>query len=150
MVSSGLRFLLYFAYGSLLKGICGDLNNNFVEKVEKYLDGDTSLEKEIFEEIYEELPHAIPKLHEMARQKKIEPFSLENVRQYIFEVHGCEVMPSCAVISGVVKKIEPVKKEIIVDGHKEEIVVKYLPSLENTLNIGEKVYFHQGWLVPKL
>jgi hypothetical protein len=149
MKSNGLKVLLYFAYGSLIKGICGDINNNFVEKAGRYLDGDHSLEGEILEEIYEELPHAIPRLYEMARRNKIEPFDLKNVQQYIFEVHGCEVMPSCAVISGVVKEIDPVKKEVTIYSDDREVVVRYLPSLEATFNVGEKIYFHQGWLIPK-
>jgi hypothetical protein len=150
MKNSGLRALLYFAYGSLIKGICGDINSSFVKKAEKYLAGDDLLKEEILEEIYEELPHAIPKLREMAQRNKTEPFGLENVRQYILKVHSCEVMPSCAVISGLVKEIKPEKGEVIVDGDGKEIVVKYLPSLKGTFNVGEKVLFHQGWMLPKL
>lgn len=150
MENSGLKALLYFAYGSLLKGICGDLNKGFVEKVEQYLDGDNSLEKEIMEEVYEELPHAVPKLHEMAHQNKTEPFGLENVQQYIFEVHDCEVMPSCAVNSGLAEEIRPERKEITVLSNGKKVVVKYLSSLEGSFNVGEEIYFHQGWLLPKV
>ena len=149
MKNNGLKILLYFAYGPLLKGVCGDPNDGFVQKVGKYLDGDDSLEKEILVEIYEELIDAIPNLVELARHSGDDIFALENVRKYVFEVHSRGVMSSCAVMAGKAEKIDREKREIAVLSGGKEVMVKYLPSLEGSMKVGEEVYFHHGWIVPK-
>jgi hypothetical protein len=150
MEYEGLKNLLYFAYGSLTKGVCSDSGNvGFPEKVRAYLEGDDSLEKEIIEEIYEELPHAIPELYELAEKKKTEPFSLENVSKYIFEVHNCEVMPACKVMGGKVLSINKKNKKLEVERDGKIFQVNYLSSLESSFKVGGTVYFHHGWAIKR-
>jgi len=145
----GLKNLMYFAYGSLLKGVCSDLNTNFTEKVESYLEGGESLEEEIIKEMYEELPHAIQELHELSVRKKTEPFSLENVNEYIFKVHNSGVRLECWVMSGAVKSIDQEKRILEVSRNGENFQIQYLPSLEESFKLGNKVHFHHGWLIKK-
>ncbi|MFA6047974.1 MAG: hypothetical protein WCV59_03385 [Parcubacteria group bacterium] len=150
MDNSGLKLLLYFGYGAMLKGLCSDgVNEDFHQKALKYFDGDSSLENDIADDVYVEFPHATRRLIEMSREKNIDRFSGENVHSYVYEIHGREVLPSCAVLSGRVKNVFSDKKIVEIERDKEIFEINYLLSLESTFSIGDEVYFHQGWLIPK-
>ena len=146
MKNNGFKKLLYFAYGSLLKGVCSNLNSNFTEKVGLYLEGDESLEAEIMEEVYEELPHAILNLREMSRENT---FNSENVDEYIFKKHNREVKPECWVIGGIVKSIDQEKRILEVSKNGENFQIQYLSSLEGTFELGGDIFYHHGWLIKK-
>ena len=147
----GFKTLLHFAYGPLLKGLCSDnCDPAFVKKVKLYLEGDYSLKDSIIDEIYEELPRAVPRLHQIAKAAGNEEdlFSKEIVNEYVFKVHSLEVMSFCAVKSGAVKSINKKKRTLEIVKNGKTSKVEYLPCLEGSFKVGDEVYFHHGWLIP--
>jgi hypothetical protein len=146
----GLKTLLYFAYGPLLKGYCTDnYNSEFTENVRRYLEGEYLLKSKILEDIYDELPHAVHELNDLAGEDKCNIFCIENVEKYIFEVHNLEAMSACEVKNGLVKSIDREKKVLEISRNGKTLQVDYVPSLEGTFKLGDKVYFHHGWLIKK-
>jgi hypothetical protein len=153
----GLRTLLYFAYGALLKGICNkdkDFNKNFTKKVRRYLVGELSLKDSILDEIYLGIPNAYRNLNLLAGEDKSNTFSKDNVEKYVFKLHSENEGPmppmySCAVMSGKVKGIDHKKRTLKVSREGETLKISFLSSLEKSFKIGDEVYFHHGWLIKK-
>ncbi len=149
MKKDGLSLLLLFAQGPLHEGACGD--KEFLQKSQRFLEGDNLLRFELKEEIPLKLKTAWPQLETIAKKYNCHPLEYKVVEKYVLGGgHNKIARPDCAVMKA--RFIQTAAGGTLYAELKKSgplITLKYLSPQTTGLKRGDTIYYHRGWLIGK-
>jgi hydrogenase maturation factor len=145
METDGLIRLLFFAYGAIKAGKCGD--KFFGSRIRSFLlDEESDIDKRFMtSEVKRHLKTAWPRLTMMGPN----PLSLANVTRYIMEEHNKFVELGCQTQIGTIMKIKPKKQTLEVSTADGKRLVRYIKPFGEDLRAGDEIAFHYEWLIDK-